>query len=109
MQIGFTVVGRGGEVEYRPFGRVDVYRALVASSCADNLAAIVLGRLDYREDLLAAVAPEITPGRTQLCRSNDAALVLAVYERLGASGLGRLEGDFALVVWDGRKNALLGL
>ena len=39
-------------------------------------------------------------------RSSDAALILAAYERWGASLLERLEGDFAFALWDVRHHQL---
>lgn len=58
------------------------------------------GRLDNRQDLLAAfgVRGEET---------SDAQLVLAAYRRWGRDAPGRLIGDFALAIWDEEAQALL--
>ena len=66
-------------------------------------AAVVVGRLYYTEVLEArtSVSPA-APVPVSAGRS-DAELVLCCYQREGPSGLEKLEGDFAVVVWDGRR------
>jgi asparagine synthase (glutamine-hydrolysing) len=63
-------------------------------------AAVLLGRLFYRSDLLARL-PGVDPTVA------DVDLVLAVYRRGGAAALEWLEGEFALLVWDARQRRLL--
>lgn len=58
-----------------------------------GLVATFDGRLDNRGDLLRL--PGIAAEGSQ-----DAPLALAVFERWGREGLGRLVGDWALAVWD---------
>jgi asparagine synthase (glutamine-hydrolysing) len=57
------------------------------------------GRLDNRDDLLGAVD---LPGG-----SPDAALVLAHYQRFGRDCVGRLDGDFALAIFDAAQQTVL--
>jgi asparagine synthase (glutamine-hydrolysing) len=64
-------------------------------------AAVLLGRLFYRDDLLARLA-----GREDLRGASDADLALGAYRHLGRAGLEGLEGEFALAVWDGERRRL---
>jgi asparagine synthase (glutamine-hydrolysing) len=67
--------------------------------------AVLMGRLYYRDELLAQM-----PQCWFLAESdNDAELVLAAYRHWGPAGLTRLEGDFAVVLWDARKQLLVGI
>lgn len=69
---------------------------------ADGACHIVWdGRLDYREELQAALGlPRSGP-------VSDAGLVLAAYARWGVACVERLEGDFAFGLWDGARRRLL--
>ncbi len=58
-------------------------------------AAVLVGRLLYREDLLT---------RLEVEADDDAALALAAYH---AGDLARLEGEYALVIWDGAARCLV--
>jgi asparagine synthase (glutamine-hydrolysing) len=104
MSPGFSVLCRDGGVEFRlPACRHDGHPPLVSFHREGELAAALLGRLYYRQDLLARVGPAAVPAN-----AGDAALALAAYRQLGEEGLAALEGDFAAVVWDGRQDRLLG-
>ena len=61
------------------------------------------GRLDNREELLALLdeSPEISSD------SPDPALALAAYEKFGEEFAGRLNGDFALAVFDRHRRRLV--
>lgn len=59
------------------------------------------GRLDNRDELLAALRDELRGQRT------DAAIVMAAYRKWGADFLPHLIGDFALALWDPLSRALL--
>lgn len=61
------------------------------------------GRLDNREELLAALPPPPDTG----AGSPDPALVLAAYEAFGDAFPERLAGDFALALFDQRRRRLL--
>ena len=60
------------------------------------------GRLDNREDLLA----DLELDRSSL---SDAAIAAAAYERWGTGCFRKLEGDWALAIWDpARKTLIMG-
>jgi asparagine synthase (glutamine-hydrolysing) len=61
-------------------------------------AAILLGRIFYREDLIRRLDAPV-----DLSAASDAALALAAYRWQGRRGLEELEGEFALVIWDGKE------
>ena len=65
-----------------------------------DLAVALVGRLYYLDEL-RQVDPGLAPGEEL-----GAAQALSVYSRAGLTGLQRLEGEFALVVWDGRRRRL---
>src|SRR5258708_19186155 len=52
------------------------------------------GRLDNRDELLPLVSKEIADDQS------DVAIVSAAFERWGEDCLGRLHGDWALVLWE---------
>jgi len=80
---------------------------LVAFSRAFGCSAICMGRLYYRNDLIANLGPSLTERFSKNREPNDAALALAAYRKLGREGLERLEGDFALVIWDANERRLV--
>src|SRR4051794_20563949 len=57
---------------------------------------------------LAINAPEGQGGPAR-CAAGDAGLALAMYREFGLEALERLEGDFALALWDARAARLIGL
>ncbi len=59
------------------------------------------GRLDNRDELIAALDPRARRDRT------DPEIVLDAYVRWGEGFLSRILGDFALAIWDGRARRLL--
>jgi asparagine synthase (glutamine-hydrolysing) len=59
------------------------------------------GRLDNRGDLQTALGPAY---RTE---TNSAALALAAYERWGTAGLGRIIGDWSVVIRDTNQQSLV--
>jgi asparagine synthase (glutamine-hydrolysing) len=109
MQVGFTVICKDQEVEFRFLGRrLDDPRSLVSlCQCADH-TAVLMGRLDYRREFLAKLGPQLPAELARECATNDAALALAAYRCQGRDGVARLEGDYSLVIWDGRQQRLLG-
>jgi asparagine synthase (glutamine-hydrolysing) len=58
------------------------------------------GRLDNRDDLRQTLRPFASAD------NSDAAIALATFERWGVEGLGRLIGEWSLVIWDGRQRTL---
>ena len=69
---------------------------------ADDLAVVVDGRLDDRQDLARRLGPQV-----DAARSSDADLVRAAYLRWGDELAQHLLGDFALCVWDARARRLV--
>ena len=69
---------------------------------AAGLAAVASARLDDRDALCDALGVP----RPQRAGLPDSALVLRAYERWGGGSPGRLLGDFAFAVWDGRRRTL---
>jgi len=101
MRIGFTVVRRGDEVEFHISDHgVPDRPALVSFSRDADCWAVLVGRLRYRSDLLALLG-SAEP-------ANHAGLAAAAYRHWGEEGLGRLEGDYALVIWDLRRDLFIG-
>jgi asparagine synthase (glutamine-hydrolysing) len=96
MTEGFTVISRAGEIELH--FRSKPGPLLTFARTADH-AVVLLGRLYYRDELRAEL---------EEVGESDADLALAAYRNLGLDGLARLEGDFALVLWDARANRLVG-
>jgi asparagine synthase (glutamine-hydrolysing) len=109
MSIGFTVVCGAPGVDFRFLGRRPGEGTLLSFSQDHAVAAVLLGRLHYRRTLLshlgAALPEELARGGDH----SDATLALAAYRQGGLDELARLEGDFALVLWDGRARRLLGM
>jgi asparagine synthase (glutamine-hydrolysing) len=104
MQVGFAVLIRDDQVELQFFGRrPGEPRSLVTHARQGEVHAVLMGRLTYRRELLSRLSWD-SPAST----SNDAELALAAYRHWGAAALGQLEGNFAVVLWDGAKNLLLG-
>jgi asparagine synthase (glutamine-hydrolysing) len=94
--------GAGAEVGARASARAA--RAPLVSYAHDErarIAVVLLGRLHYRDDLLARLS-----GRAGLAGASDASLVLALFSQAGRRGLEDLEGSFALVVHDANEGRL---
>jgi asparagine synthase (glutamine-hydrolysing) len=69
---------------------------------ASGAVAVFDGRLDTRDELLAVLhAPGLSP------ESSDAAFVLAAYDAYGEAFVDHLNGDFALALFDPRRERLL--
>jgi asparagine synthase (glutamine-hydrolysing) len=108
MHPGFLVLGGDHEVEFRLFGaRRPGLPPLVTFARAGTCGAALMGRLYYRDELRAALAGPSGEAPVPPGDCPDADLVLAAYRRWGQAGLARLEGDFALVLWDGRARRLV--
>jgi asparagine synthase (glutamine-hydrolysing) len=100
MTVGFTVCAGDGAAELHlgDHGLTD-RPALVTQATISGMRAVIMGRLYYRADLRARLGLP-ADGPHDPAGDNDAALALAVYRQRGLDGLERLEGDFALVIWD---------
>src|SRR5262245_41193888 len=109
MNVGFSVVSRGRDVEFRRLGPCSSDRPpLVVSFCTPEYAAVLMGRLYYQRELLDTLMPRLPVAQSHQCEANDAALALAAYRQSGLKGLECLEGDFALVIWDAAEDRLVG-
>jgi asparagine synthase (glutamine-hydrolysing) len=64
-----------------------------------SLVLTIDGRVDNRAELRRALLDAGLPLRSD----GDSELVLRAYERWGPSCLSRIDGDFALVIWDARQ------
>lgn len=64
---------------------------------------VVHGRVDNRDELAEALSHK----RVLPLDNSDAALFLAAYEAWGDDFPDRIEGDFALVIWDARRQAAI--
>ncbi|NJD06612.1 MAG: hypothetical protein FIA97_08960, partial [Methylococcaceae bacterium] len=104
MNVGFSVLTSGSAVEIRCFGcDPSVADGMVSLfQCADG-AAVLMGRLYYRADLIGALGDKATAEQHR----SHAALAWAAYERWDHPGMARLEGDYCLVIWDRRRNRFI--
>lgn len=100
MQVGFCVTSGPQGVTFHRVGRESLKGLLTFYRTTDT-AVIVLGRLHYRREVLDSLKEPLEED------VDDAGLVLAVYEQLGPDALCRLEGCFALAIWDIRRQRLL--
>ena len=81
------------------------------ASASGDLILTADARVDNREELLrtlgssAAVARNGSPSHAT--EIPDGALILAAYERWGEDFCARLVGDFAVAIWDARRQALV--
>lgn len=108
MQVGFSVIAQHHAIQFETSGPCRSDRpSQVAFFRTAKDAAILMGQLYYRDHLAASLTADISEDLARNCAANDAALVLAVYRQLGLNGLERLEGDFALVLWDAHQKRLV--
>src|SRR5690242_13701313 len=104
MQVGFAVRVSEQEAEIQFIGRApDDARCLASHARHGRRHAVLMGRLTYRAELAERLGLEAS----EAVLSDDAGLALAAYRRWGPDGLARLEGSFALVVWDADEQLLL--
>jgi len=105
MQCGFTVERTVDDLTLKTYGPYDPSRGrLVGFAQRDGCCLVLMGRLYYREELREGLC-----GRgTRAVASDDPALALEAYLNWGVGGIERLEGDYSLALWDGRKRLLLG-
>ncbi|HEU4752407.1 MAG TPA: hypothetical protein VFU47_04790, partial [Armatimonadota bacterium] len=109
MKTGFAVMLDGDGAEFRRYApETDGASPLLATFEEGGTFAVLLGRLYYRQELLGALRRDLPGPLAEAARRNDAALALAAYRCLGIAGLGRLEGDFSLAIWDGERRELIG-
>jgi asparagine synthase (glutamine-hydrolysing) len=105
MQSGFTVECSSEDLTLKIYGPPQPGpRSLVGFVRRDGCCLVLMGRLYYREELREGLP---TP-RGPAAADADADLALAAYLDRGVAGIERLEGDYSLVLWDGRERLLLG-
>ena len=110
MEFGFVVSSSPAQVEFRLFGppRSGSAIQLITFSRFAGHASVLAGRLHYRHDILVDIVSRLPPEFAEECRISDAALALGMYIQFGSQGLARLEGDFAVVIWDGDEKCFVG-
>jgi asparagine synthase (glutamine-hydrolysing) len=107
MYRGFTILCPPRGAPHLRLSLVDAGRrhrpslVTVSHDEGSRTAAILLGRIFYRDDLVARL-----PDPQGLREVSDAALALAAYRHLGRRGLEQIEGEFALVVWDSERGCV---
>ena len=67
---------------------------------SDDLAITADARIDNRKELFGALG--LDPGQ----KASDSQLILWAYKKWGEDCPGRLLGDFAFAIWDGKKQTL---
>ncbi|WP_428248432.1 asparagine synthetase B family protein [Ferrovibrio sp.] len=87
----------------RPFTPEDRLDRLPGSFAGDTSRLVFDGRLDNRDDLIAAL--EIEPARA--AGLGDAALLMAALERWGTDACLRLVGAFSFAWWDATSHRLI--
>ncbi len=109
MTVGFTVFAGHGEAAFHLRDHGHKGRPpLVTQAAIPGVRAVLMGRLYYRADLRVGL-DLAGAGLCNPTAENDAALALAVYRQRGLEGLERLEGDFALVIWDASERRLVAM
>jgi len=105
MQSGFTVDCTSEDLTVKIYGPPHPgRRSLVGFARRDGCCLVLMGRLYYRDELREGLPARRGPAYT----GGDADLALAAYLDRGVAGIERLEGDYSLVLWDGRERLLLG-
>jgi asparagine synthase (glutamine-hydrolysing) len=108
LEVGFNVTSNAGSVEFRTFSPLgDGQPKLVTFSQKFGYFTVFMGRLYYRHDLIANLGNSMVERFSENGEPNYATLALAAYCKLGLTGLERLEGDFALVIWDAKERRLV--
>jgi asparagine synthase (glutamine-hydrolysing) len=109
LEFGFVASSSPAQVEFRLFRppRGGGAIQLITFSRFAGHASVLAGRLHYRDDVLVDFVSRLPAEFAAECRSSDAALALGLYTQFGSQGLARLEGDFAVVIWDGGEKCFI--
>lgn len=110
MKTGFTISQRGNAVSidlYPPASRNGAPSLLQWKSDPIG-AAVIMGRLYYRQDAIRRLGPAEAGGPPPEAW-DDAEIVLHTWRQLGVEGLCQLEGDFSLAIVDVRGRKMVGL
>src|SRR5436305_14216270 len=110
MRVGFVVERRAQEIEVQISApNNNEQSALVTYARMGDSFVLLMGQLYYRSDRLAELLAICPHDVLYECQVNNAALALALYRHLGRAALDRLEGNFALVIWDAETTQLVGM
>jgi asparagine synthase (glutamine-hydrolysing) len=110
MQTAFEVILQANtEVEFQVFPckpSLAEQRSLItfAQDPITKIATVLIGHLHYQDELLAHLTQSLIKDFAK-----DAALALYIFQYYGVESLQRLEGEFALVIFDPQKQCLLAL
>ncbi len=108
MRIGFEVIlktDRNAEFHIFPSQKLPKESLITfAQDSTTEIATVLMGRIYYQNDL-----KHHFPEAFQQDLTSDAALVLAIFRHYGSKGLEKLEGEFALVIFDPKQQCLLAL
>jgi asparagine synthase (glutamine-hydrolysing) len=104
MRTGFEVTLEAtGKAEFHLFSPATSL-VTFAQDSATEMAVVLMGRIYYQDDWKTRF-PQAFPQDF----ASDAALALAIFQHYGAQGLEKLEGEFALVVFDPKESRLFAL
>lgn len=103
---GFSMVKRDDLLRLERYEQEALSEGFTCSHQSPLGTVVVLGRLFYRRELLDHLG---AAKRRDLSCANDAALVMAAYERWGCDAFAHLEGDFSLALYDARERSILAL
>src|ERR1700732_4801843 len=105
---GFSVLVGDSDAEFKIYAPLqndcspfDVFRS-------HDYSAILWGRLYYVDDALSRLKVR-DPRQSWDGRAPNAALATETYRFLGVEGLTKLEGDYALVIWDVKRRTLIAI
>ncbi|NEU82314.1 asparagine synthase-related protein [Nostoc sp. UIC 10630] len=104
MRTGFEVILEAtGKPEFHLFSPANSL-VTFAQDSATEMAVVLMGRIYYEDDLKTRF-----PEAFQQDFASDAALALAIFQHYDAQGLEKLEGEFALLVFDPKRSCLFAL
>ncbi len=105
MDFGFCVQGTPEQTKFSwsPGKDSEKKPSLVNFYRDRKIAAVVVGRIYYQKD---GICSKVLGAKDQ---KNNASKVLSVYRKFEKEGLEQLEGDFALVLWDGNHQKLIAM
>lgn len=110
MEVGFTVIQQAGQARFELTPPEDQGRpALISFARTDAAAAVLMGRLYYRHELLGTLRSRLPEDSLREYAASEAALALCIYREFGLDGLEGLEGDFAFALWDSGTSRLIGM
>lgn len=110
MHPGFTITNQMTNIEIQLHSsELEHSYPLVTMTQQDSYVALLMGRIYYQHELLIQLEKCNNISFKEEYTTNAAALALATYIAFGTPSLARLEGDFALAIWDAKQKHLLGM